>query len=136
MAKTKRNFPTAKFFLKYPKDYSNETLYPIFIQYTWNRNVLKRTTEIKCRVSDWNEKGFNGRGELKSCYRGDYQHDNHYLQKMLMDMDNQMSLYAQQHPNSMSTDVVRVFYVKIQINLQLFFKHLYCYKFLIKSIFT
>lgn len=107
MAKTKRNFPTGKFFLKYPKNCSNDTLYPIYIQYTWNRNVLKKTTEIKCRVCDWNGKGFNGRGELKSCYKGDYQRDNHFLQKMLTDMDAQMSLYAQQHPNSMSTDVVR-----------------------------
>lgn len=107
MAKTKRNFPTAKFFLKYPKNYSNDTLYPIYIQYTWNRNVLKKTTEIKCRVCDWNQKGFNGRGELKSTYKGDYQRDNHFLQKMLTDMDAQMSLYAQQHPNAMSTDVVR-----------------------------
>ena len=107
MAKTKRNFPTGKFFLKYSKNYSNDTLYPIYIQYTWNRNVLKKTTEIKCRVCDWNEKGFNGRGELKSCYKGDYQRDNHFLQKMLTDIDAQMSLYAQQHPNSMSTDVVR-----------------------------
>ena len=106
MAKSKRNFPTGKFFLKYPKGYSNEALYPIYIQYTWNRNVLKKTTEIKCRISDWNQKGFNGRGELKSTYKGDYQRDNHFLQKMLTDMDAQMSLYAQQHPNAMSTDVV------------------------------
>lgn len=107
MAKSKRKFPTGKFFLKHPKDYTNDVSYPIYLQYTWNRNVLKKTTEIRCRVCDWNEKGFGNKGELKSSYKGDYRRDNNYLQTMLTSMDAQMSLYAQQHPNTMTTDVVR-----------------------------
>jgi integrase len=107
MPKTKRSYPTGKFFLKYPKDFSNDALYTIFLQYTWNRNVLKKTTEIKCRVMDWNEKGFNQRGELKACYQGDAKRDNNRLQTMLNEMDARMALYAKQHPQGVGTEEFR-----------------------------
>ena len=56
---------------------------------------------------DWNEKGFNRRGELKACYQGDYRRDNNRLQALLNEMDGKMALYSQQHSNGMGTDAVR-----------------------------
>lgn len=107
MAKTKRTYPTGKFYLKVPAVPKNTEQYPIYIQYTWNRNILKKATGIKCKATDWNATGNNGKGEFKSSHGNTYKHENNKLQALLQKYDSLIYDYVQQHPHQLTTDIVR-----------------------------
>lgn len=107
MGRSKRLYPTGKFFLKVPKIIDKGALFPIYIQYTWNRKVITKQTGLSCRLSDWNPNGNNNKGQLKSSYGADYNRANNQLQSLLSKYDGLFFQYVQNNPNRLNSDVVR-----------------------------
>ena len=66
MGRQKRPYPLGRFRLRYPKSYDKTKIYPIEIEYVFSGKPIRRHMNISVRVDDWNPKGNNGRGEIRS----------------------------------------------------------------------
>ncbi|MBQ8096932.1 MAG: recombinase, partial [Prevotella sp.] len=62
MGRPKRLDPLGKFRLRVPKQPERDKAYPVELEYTWNRNILRRTTNVFVKLVVWNKAGINGRG--------------------------------------------------------------------------
>ena len=64
MGRPKRLYPLGKYRLRTPKVVDKEKAYPVELEYTWNRQVIRKTTNVFVKVADWNQNGNQGRGEI------------------------------------------------------------------------
>ena len=62
MGRPKRQYPLGKYRLRTPKEVDKEKAYPVELEYTWNRQVIRKTTNVFVKVADWNPNGNQGRG--------------------------------------------------------------------------
>jgi hypothetical protein len=59
MGRPKRLYPLGKYRLRTPKVIDKEKAYPIELEYTWNRQIIRKTTidythsELYSRVTVW-----------------------------------------------------------------------------------
>ena len=79
MGRPKRLYPLGKFRLRVPKQPERDKAYPVELEYTWNRQILGRTTNVFVKVGDRNQAGNNGRGVIRSSYGPEYAHMNQIL---------------------------------------------------------
>ncbi|MBQ5358836.1 MAG: recombinase, partial [Alistipes sp.] len=80
MGRAKREVPTGKLFLKYPKsEYDKEKKYTLYYYYSFNRKNMARDTQIRVKVKDWNPCANNGIGALRPSYGNDYNRCNNQL---------------------------------------------------------
>ena len=56
MGRPKRLYPLGKYRLRTPKVVDKEKAYPVELEYTWNRQVIRKTTNVFVKVADWNQK--------------------------------------------------------------------------------
>ncbi len=68
MGRPKRLYPLGKFRHRVPKDYDKNTAYPVVLEYTWNREIFRKTTNILVKPADWNQNLHQGRGGVKVSY--------------------------------------------------------------------
>ena len=61
MGRPKRLYPLGKYRLRTPKVIVKEKAYPIELEYTWNRQIIRKTTNVFVKVADWNQNGNQGR---------------------------------------------------------------------------
>lgn len=107
MGRAKREVPTGKLFLKYPKKgYDNNKEYTLFFYYSWDRKTMTKDTQYRVRVKDWNEKANNGRGALCSTYGSDYKRCNNQLEETLRNIDGMIREYHAQHPHGLNPQVI------------------------------
>ena len=66
MGRPKRLYPLGKYRLRTPKVVDKEKAYPVELEYTWNRQVIRKTTNVFVKVADWNQNGNQGRGEIRA----------------------------------------------------------------------
>ena len=62
MGRPKRQYPLGKYRLR-----------TIELEYTWNRQVIRKTTNVFVKVADWNPNGNQGRGALRASYGEAYE---------------------------------------------------------------
>ena len=67
---------------------------------------MTRDTQYRVKIDDWNEKGENGRGALRSSYGNDYQRCNNQLHDFLRDIDGKIKEYNKKHPNKLTPEIV------------------------------
>ena len=72
MGRPKRQYPLGKYRLRTPKEVDKEKAYPVELEYTWNRQVIRKTTNVFVKVTDWNPNGNQGRGALRASYGDEY----------------------------------------------------------------
>ena len=46
MGRPKRQYPLGKYRLRTPKEVDKEKAYPVELEYTWNRQVIRKTTNV------------------------------------------------------------------------------------------
>ena len=68
MGRPKRLYPLGKYRLRTPKEADKEKAYPVELEYTWNRQIIRKTTNVFVKVADWNQNGNQGRGEIRANY--------------------------------------------------------------------
>lgn len=79
MGRPKRLYPLGKYRLRTPKEVDKDKAYPVELEYTWNRQIMRKTTNVFVKVADWNQNGNQGRGEIRANYGGDFKRLNQLL---------------------------------------------------------
>ena len=79
MGRPKRLYPLGKYRLRTPKEVDKDKAYPVELEYTWNRQIIRKTTNVFVKVADWNQNGNQGRGEIRASYGGEFKRLNQLL---------------------------------------------------------
>ena len=69
MGRPKRLYPLGRYRLRVPKDAEADKAYPVVLEYTWNREIIRKTTNVFAKIADWNQNGNQGRGELRVSWK-------------------------------------------------------------------
>ena len=109
MGRPKRLYPLGKYRLRTPKTIDKSKTYPIELEYTWNRQVLRKSSNIFVKAADWNQNGNQGRGEIRSSYGNEYKRLNKVLMERVDTMDAQLAEYNIKHPNQITAEVIAGF---------------------------
>ena len=109
MGRPKRLYPLGKYRLRTPKVVDKEKAYPVELEYTWNRQVIRKTTNIFVKVADWNQNGNQGRGEIRASHGGESKRLNQLLLARVERIDSLLAEYNEKHPNQITVDVVSGF---------------------------
>lgn len=109
MGRPKRLYPLGKYRLRTPKTIDKSKTYPIELEYTWNRQVLRKSANIFVKTADWNQNGNQGRGEIRSSYGNEYKRLNKVLMERVDTMDAQLAEYNVKHPNQITAEVIAGF---------------------------
>ena len=106
MGRPKRLYPLGKFRLRAPKEIENNATYPIELEYSWNRQIIRKTTNIYAKYMDWNPNGNHGRGELRPSYGSEYKRVNKLLLSRVEAVDSMLAEYNNEHPNQITAEVI------------------------------
>ena len=109
MGRPKRLYPLGKYRLRTPKVVDKEKAYPVELEYTWNRPVIRKTTNVFVKVADWNQNGNQGRGEIRASHGGESKRLNQLLLARVERIDSLLAEYNEKHPNQITVDVVSGF---------------------------
>ena len=109
MGRPKRLYPLGKYRLRTPKTIDKSKTYSIELEYTWNRQVLRKSANIFVKAADWNQNGNQGRGEIRSSYGNEYKRLNKVLMERVDTMDAQLAEYNVKHPNQITVEVIAGF---------------------------
>lgn len=109
MGRPKRLYPLGKYRLRTPKTIDKSKTYPIELEYTWNRQVLRKSANIFVKAADWNQNGNQGRDEIRSSYGNEYKRLNKVLMERVDTMDAQLAEYNVKHPNQITAEVIAGF---------------------------
>lgn len=109
MGRPKRLYPLGKYRLRTPKTIDKSKTYSIELEYTWNRQVLRKSSNIFVKAADWNQNGNQGRGEIRSSYGNEYKRLNKVLMERVDTMDAQLAEYNVKHPNQITVEVIAGF---------------------------
>ena len=55
MGRPKRLYPLGRYRLRVPKDAEADKAYPVVLEYTWNRQIIRKTTNVFAKIADWNQ---------------------------------------------------------------------------------
>ena len=109
MGRPKRLYPLGKYRLRTPKVVDKEKAYPVELEYTWNRQVIRKTTNVFVKVADWNQNGNQGRGEIRASHGAESKRLNQLLLARVERIDSLLAEYNEKHPNQITVDVVSGF---------------------------
>lgn len=109
MGRPKRLYPLGKYRLRTPKVVDKEKAYPVELEYTWNRQVIRKTTNVFVKIADWNQNGNQGRGEIRASHGGESKRLNQLLLARVERIDSLLAEYNEKHPNQITVDVVSGF---------------------------
>ena len=107
MGRHRREAPSGKLRLLYPKSNPDKhKLYTIYYEYTWLKDTIQKSTQVKARIDDWNKDGNRGKGELRASFGSDYKRINSMLNDKLLQYDATLLEYAQKHPHRMCKEII------------------------------
>ena len=109
MGRPKRLYPLGKYRLRTPKESDKNKAYPIELEYTWNRQIIRKTTNVFVKEADWNQNGNQGRGEIRVSYGPEYKRLNQLLLARVERMDSMLAEYNEKHPNQITADIITGF---------------------------
>lgn len=106
MGRQKRLYPTGHFRLRNRGIPVKDRLYPVAIEYVWNKEVIRKATNVNVRFEDWNPNANLGRGGIRSSYGPDAVRVNNLLLAQLNKADNLIAEYHSAHPNQVTAQVI------------------------------
>ena len=109
MGRPKRLYPLGKYRLRVPKDAEKDKAYPVELEYTWNRQIIRKTTNVFVKVAAWNQNGNQGRGEIRASHGNEAKRLNQLLLARVERIDSLLAEYNEKHPNQITVDVVSGF---------------------------
>lgn len=108
MGRISRLYPKGRLRLRIPKMVQSGKKYPLYIEYNWHADSIRKSTGISVSVKEWNEKGYCGIGEIRATTDIDYKYYNHALHKRIEDIDVKIHKYYEMHQH-ITCDVIRSF---------------------------
>ena len=109
MGRPKRLYPLGRFRLHVRGEIDSAKQYLIQLEYTWNRQVIRKGMNIFVRLGDWNEKANNGRGGVRATYGPEANRINSLLTARVDKIDGLLGEYQQKHPNQITAQVISDF---------------------------
>lgn len=109
MGRPKRLYPLGRYRLRVPKDAEADKVYPVVLEYTWNREIIRKTTNVFAKIADWNQNGNQGRGELRVSYGSEYKRLNQLLLARVERIDSLLAEYNERNPNQITAEVEACF---------------------------
>ena len=109
MGRTKRQYPLGKYRLRLPRVPESGKAYPLDLEYSWNRQIYRKSVNIVINPSDWNQEGNHGRGEVRASYGSEYKRVNAFLLEKVEITDLKLAEYNQKHPNQINGEVITGF---------------------------
>ncbi len=106
MGRTKRLYPLGKYRLRVPKNPDKNKAYPVDIEYTWNRKIIRKTTNVFVRIADWNQNLHGGRGGVRPSYGSEARRINSVLLARVERVDSLLAEFSQTHPHQLTTEVI------------------------------
>lgn len=109
MGRPKRLYPLGKYRLRIRGTVDNNKPYLVELEYTWNRQIVRKGMNIFVKVGDWNEKLNKGRGGVKSSYGPEANRINGVLLNRVDRIDGLLAEYSQKFPNQITTQLINDF---------------------------
>ena len=109
MAIPKRLYPLGKYRLRIRGTVDNNKPYLVELEYTWNRQIVRKGMNIFVKVGDWNEKLNKGRGGVKSSYGPEANRINGVLLNRVDRIDGLLAEYSQKFPNQITVQLINDF---------------------------
>ena len=109
MGRPKRLYPLGKYRLRIRGAVDNNKPYLVELEYTWNRQIVRKGMNIFVKVGDWNEKLNKGRGGVKSSYGPEANRINGVLLNRVDRRDGLLAEYSQKFPNQITTQLINDF---------------------------
>lgn len=106
MGRPKRLYPHGRYRLRMPRQIENDKPYPLDLEYTWDRQAVRRTTNLFIKVTDWNQNGDNGRGEIRASYGPEYKRLNKMLQSRVEHLDSLIAEFIELNPFQLTVEVI------------------------------
>lgn len=106
MGRIKRPYPLGKYRLRTPKEVDEKKPYPVDLEYTWNRKVIRKSMNVYVKLADWNQEQNLGRGGVRASYGPDAKKVNNLLLSKVEQIDAVLALYHKEHPDQITTEVI------------------------------
>lgn len=108
MGRISRLYPKGRLRLRTPKIVQSGKKYPLYFEYTWQADTIRKSTGLCVTVKEWNEKGYGGVGEIRATTSIDYKYYNNAFHKRIEDIDVKIHMYYDMH-HHVTCDVIRSF---------------------------
>ena len=105
MGRPKRLYPLGCYRLYIRGEINPAKQYLVQLEYTWNRQVIRKTTNVFVKVADWNQNGNQGRGEIRASHGGESKRLNQLLLARVERIDSLLAEYNEKHPNQRELDI-------------------------------
>ncbi len=109
MGRPKRLYPLGRYRLHIRGEIDSAKQYLVQLEYTWNRQVIRKGMNIFVRLGDWNEKANKGRGGVRASYGTEANRVNSLLLARADKIDGLLAEYQQKHPNQITAQVIADF---------------------------
>ena len=103
MGRPKRLYPLGRYRLHIRGEIDPAKQYLVKLEYTWNRQVIRKGMNIFVRLGDWNEKANKGRGGVRASYGPEANRINSLLLARADKIDGLLAEYQEKHPNQITT---------------------------------
>ena len=109
MGRPKRLYPVGRYRLHVRGEIDPTKQYLVQLEYTWNRQVIRKGMNIFVRLGDWNEKANKGRGGVRASYGPEANRINSLLLARVDKIDSLLAEYQQKNPNQITAQVISDF---------------------------
>lgn len=109
MGRPKRLYPLGRYRLHVRGEIDPAKQYLVQLEYTWNRQVIRKGMNIFVRLGDWNEKANKGRGGVRASYGTEANRINSLLLARADKIDGLLAEYQEKHPNQITAQVIADF---------------------------
>ncbi|MBD5348634.1 MAG: site-specific integrase [Bacteroides sp.] len=109
MGRPKRLYPLGKYRLRTRGVIDPVKPYLVELEYTWNRQIVRKGMNIFVKVGDWNEKLNKGRGGVKTSYGPEANRINALLLSRVDKIDGLLAEYSQRNPNQITAQLINDF---------------------------
>lgn len=106
MGRPKRLYPLGRYRLHIRGEIDPAKQYLVQLEYTWNRQVIRKGMNIFVRLGDWNEKANKGRGGVRASYGPEANRINSLLLARADKIDGLLAEYQEKHPNQITEQVI------------------------------
>lgn len=106
MGRPKRLYPLGRYRLHVRGEIDPAKQYLVQLEYTWNRQVIRKGMNIFVRLGDWNEKANKGRGGVRASYGPEANRINSLLLARADKIDSLLAEFQQKHPNQITEQVI------------------------------
>lgn len=109
MGRPKRLYPLGRYRLRIRGRVDKDKLYLIELEYTWNRQVIRRGMNIFSKIGDWNQNANQGRGAVRPSYGPEAKRINGILLARVDKIDSLLAEYQQKFPDQLTCELINDF---------------------------